>query len=85
MPYPLLRICVYKFRQLYIFILCQQLFDETGGMAGSRNAGRICDAGEMEALENVIKPYDRDKGNPAIYYLTEDEKARWYDAIMPLY
>ncbi len=63
----------------------QQMIEETGGLKGSIKAGRMFDEVETHYLNDVIKPYDQEKGNPEIYYLPKDEKARWREAVTPLY
>ena len=62
----------------------KQLFEEDMGLEASRRAGSMFDAVEKVMLEEV-KNYDQKKGNPEIYYLPEDERARWREAVTPLY
>ena len=62
----------------------QQLIDETSGLKGSLKAGTMFDAVEVDSLE-MIRNYDKEKGNPEVYYLPEEEKARWREAVTPLY
>ncbi len=62
----------------------QKLVEETGGVEMSRAFGAGFDEVERN-LENVIKAHDQEKGNPEVYYLPEEEKAKWREAITPLY
>jgi TRAP-type C4-dicarboxylate transport system substrate-binding protein len=60
------------------------IFQQNLGVEFSRTAGAVFDAAEKGIVETLIVPYDKDKGNPEIYYLPEAEKAKWVQALQPL-
>ncbi len=62
----------------------KEIFKQNTGVEFSRNAGAIFDASSKDIVENVIAPYDKEKGNPGIYNLPDTEKAKWVQAIQPL-
>ena len=62
----------------------QKVFDEVGGFEKAREYGRIMDEMDEGFKQKVIE-HDQKVGNPPVYYLPEDEKARWKEAVSPLY
>ncbi len=62
----------------------KEIFNQTLGVEFSRKAGAIFDASAEDIVQNLIIPYDKEKGNPGIYYLPEDELARWAQVTQPV-
>ena len=62
----------------------QKVFDEVGGFEKAREYGRIMDDMDEGFKQSVIE-HDQKVGNPPVYYLPEDEKARWKEAVSPIY
>jgi len=62
----------------------QQLFNETGGLQGSIIAGRKFDEVSIK-LEEDLRDYDKQKGNPDIYIPPDAERTKWSNAVTPLY
>ena len=62
----------------------QKIIDDTTGFEASRAAGVLYDAKE-KADKELVEAYDKEHGNPEVYYLPEDEKARWLEAISPFF
>jgi len=63
----------------------QQIIDEVSGLEKSRQAGAFMDAQEKRSEEEVIRPWDKEKGNPEYYTLPETERDRWADVVKPLH
>ena len=63
----------------------QKIFDDYSTVEKARDRGRVWDVKTVEALDNVIIPYDQEHGNPPIYTPPKEEKARWVEAVTPLY
>ncbi len=61
----------------------QQAFEEAGGFNMARECGRILDEANEEFKQKIIE-YDQEVGNPPIYYLPDDERARWKEAVAPV-
>ena len=58
----------------------KNIFTGLAGLNMSRVEGMIYDRANMQMLE-VAKAYDKAQGNPDIYWLPEDEMARWEEAM----
>ncbi len=63
----------------------QKIFEENSGVKASQEHGAIFDAFEQHVLDDVIVPYDKEKGNPEVYYLPQEEKDRWRQILQSLY
>ncbi len=63
----------------------QKIFEQTTGFGKVQDLGAKFDVFDKEMLENVILPYDKEKGNPPIYYLPADEQARWDQTVHPVF
>ena len=61
----------------------QQAFEEAGGFEKARECGRIFDE-EEEGFRQAVIDHDQKVGNPPIYYLPEDERARWKAVVNPI-
>ncbi len=57
----------------------QKIFDETTGFEASQHYGKLMDEADQQ-FRAMILDYDKKVGNPAIYSLPENERARWEDA-----
>ena len=62
----------------------QKILDEASGLEYSMYSGGVWDATNEEFLP-IVMDYDKKAGNPPIYYLPDDERARWKEAITPVY
>ena len=62
----------------------QKILDEASGLEYSMYSGGVWDATNEEFLP-IVMDYDEKAGNPPIYYLPDDERARWKEAITPVY
>ncbi|MBN1189676.1 MAG: TRAP transporter substrate-binding protein [Dehalococcoidales bacterium] len=58
----------------------QNIMTGLSGLGMSRYTGIIYDRANMRMLE-VVKEYDKANGNPDIYWLPEDEQAKWQKAM----
>jgi len=58
----------------------QKILDGLTGLNMSRQLGMVYDRANMRMLE-VMKGYDKKVGNPDVYWLPEDEQARWKAAM----
>ena len=63
----------------------QKFINESTGYEMSRSVGIRFDEVDQEQLNNVIIPHDKEKGNPELYNLPEDEAAKWREAVKPVY
>jgi TRAP-type C4-dicarboxylate transport system substrate-binding protein len=63
----------------------KKIIDDASGLNRSLMAGDAFAVAEKAALEQVIIPYDKSKGNPDIYYLPASEMQRWKDKMPPVY
>ena len=63
----------------------KEIFQQNTGVELSRTGGVTFDNEEKSIVESLIVPYDKEKGNPDIYYLPEAEKARWVQSLKPLH
>jgi TRAP-type transport system periplasmic protein len=63
----------------------KKIIDDASGLNRSLMAGDAFAVAEKAALEQVIIPYDKSKGNPDIYYLPAAEMQRWKDKMPPVY
>ena len=62
----------------------QEVIDETTGFQFTVRCGAIFD--EVDAMfRGIIAEYDREVGNPEIYDLPAEERARWVEATAPVY
>ncbi len=60
------------------------IFDEvTDGLALSKRVGEAYDAFDAFTTEE-IKKHDAEVGNPAFYYLPDDEKQNWLEKVLPV-
>jgi len=50
----------------------------------SRQLGILFDRCNNDNLL-VLQAYDKEKGNPDIYYLPDEERQRWVEAVTPLH
>ena len=62
----------------------QQFIDETTGLSMSQSFGSSFDKFDLKQLNEVMLPYDKEKGNPEIYNLPDDEIAKWSEAVEPV-
>ncbi|MBN1191963.1 MAG: TRAP transporter substrate-binding protein DctP [Dehalococcoidales bacterium] len=62
----------------------QQVFEETGGLAYSLENGEIFDQTDIK-FRDMIAEYDVKVGNPPRYDISNEERARWKEACMPIY
>jgi len=58
----------------------QNIMTGLTGLNMSRQLGMVFDRANMRMLE-VLKGYDKKKGNPEIYWLPEDEQKKWKAAM----
>ena len=64
----------------------QQVIEDASGLEKSIAAGKVMDAEEVITTEQIIKPYDMEKGNPEYYSLPDDERRNWQVRIAtPIY
>lgn len=64
----------------------KDIFERTTGLEKSRATGAIYDHhNEKEALGQVIKPYDSQRGNPPVYSLSREEILRWKEIVKPMW
>ena len=62
----------------------QEVIDETTGLQYTVRCGALFD--EADAMfRGIIAEYDREVGNPEIYDLPAEERARWAEATAPVY
>jgi TRAP-type C4-dicarboxylate transport system substrate-binding protein len=63
----------------------QKIIDENSGLGKSIAAGKVMDAANINSRDNIIVPFDKDKGNPDYVVLSDEERGKWRDALSPLY
>ena len=61
----------------------QKALDEASGLEKALDCGRIFDEENAHFLQEIIK-HDEKVGNPPVYYLPDDERARWKEAVAPV-
>lgn len=62
----------------------QKIVDECSGLKYSQYSGKVWDETNVEFLPKIID-YDKKAGNPEIYYISDSERARWKEAVTPVY
>jgi TRAP-type C4-dicarboxylate transport system substrate-binding protein len=60
----------------------QQIITGATGLLLSRHLGMVLDRANYRSLV-TLKEYDRQAGNPEIYWLPDDERQRWAEAVRP--
>ncbi len=60
----------------------QKIIDDNG-MEWSKRFGGSWDEVKPAMIKN-FEDYDKEAGNPPIYYITEDERARWRQTVQPV-
>ncbi|MFC1846016.1 TRAP transporter substrate-binding protein [Chloroflexota bacterium] len=61
----------------------QEIFTKNSGQAMSTKAGAEFDIANAESMA-LVADFDKEVGNPAIHTLSEDENARWLEAVSPV-
>ena len=54
------------------------------GLLWSRHLGMVFDRANNANLL-VLQEYDKKKGNPEIYWLPDDERQKWVQAVTPIW
>src|SRR4030042_1500485 len=62
----------------------QNIIPGATGLLWSRHLGMVFDRANSSQLL-VLQEYDKKKGNPDIYWLPQDERQKWVEAITPMY
>lgn len=57
----------------------QKTIDDVSGLKYNLSTGAIMDETDAQFLQMIIEQ-DKEKGNPEVYYLPEEERARWAEA-----
>lgn len=63
----------------------KKIFEDTSGLKRSMFSGDALDRTNKKILEQVILPYDKSKGNPGVYYLTDEDMKIIRDKMVSVY